>query len=675
MQRNIPIHSLLVSCLLLSAAVTLAAPEKILPKTLVLKPAEYYRQQADLWRNEVASNRSRAEAWLNLYTASVYAQKPEQELKQIVSDMQAAIPNSYEWMVAKGWNEGFGTGARSFLEKAYASAPSRVEAHVLLQLNSEAELNQTNRQLYSKLLSDNSQISSSLLNYSYNVLMSVEPSAVLITEGESTTVPLYVLQDVLQVRKDVSVLDLDLLTNPEYLQKKLQSVGLSPVGPLSGDQLRSALCALLPASNQGRKFYYALTLSKENLTSMKESLYVVGLASLHSVTNVDNVAQIRRNLEKEFLLDYLRVDFNGESPDATGKVLSANYLVPMILLYDAYIKEGKREKALELRQLMERIAKDSGKESAMARFLGDEQGELVPYVPSAFDAKSTEGKFRYFTSTLYAQESEVTNEQYNRFLKYLKTNGLNELYDKYNFDFSQLTEPALSMMRNYAADRVPTKKERYFTNYPAVMISYESALAYCDWLTEQYNHTTERKFKKVKFRLPTVAEWQLAAASIKDPVSWNWDENTVEVKVNPPGVTDFTKHAVPTKVSLKDPEIMFPWFRWWAYRNTALNMKGCWLGNFKVPETNTCPGAIKANSPPFAADGFSSMAAVESYFPNDIGLYDVVGNVAEMTAEKGKACGGSWNKAPEESTMRSIGTYDRPDATVGFRVFMEVVER
>jgi formylglycine-generating enzyme required for sulfatase activity len=73
-------------------------------------------------------------------------------------------------------------------------------------------------------------------------------------------------------------------------------------------------------------------------------------------------------------------------------------------------------------------------------------------------------------------------------------------------------------------------------------------------------------------------------------------------------------------------------------------------------------------------DGWTMMAPVQAYFPNDIGLYDVVGNVAEMTVEKGKACGGSWNHPPEESTIRSINEYAGPDSRIGFRPFMEVIE-
>jgi hypothetical protein len=46
-----------------------------------------------------------------------------------------------------------------------------------------------------------------------------------------------------------------------------------------------------------------------------------------------------------------------------------------------------------------------------------------------------------------------------------------------------------------------------------------------------------------------------------------------------------------------------------------------------------------------------------------------------MIDEKGKACGGSWNHVPEESTIISVNEYKGPDSSIGFRVFMEVVEQ
>lgn len=652
--------------------VGLAAPEKILPKTLELKSIDWYTQQAKAWSEETNRNRSHAESWFNYYAASYFSQDATAHLNQIVQDMEKAVPDSYELLVVKGWNSGYTSESLRLVQQAYAMSPEKPEAYGLLQILSELNLDAAGRATFSDQLLSHAQLSPSLLSYSYNVLMSLEPESILITEGESTTSPLFALQDVMKLRNDVNILNLDLLGNATYLEKKFKALGLTLNGPVDVRNLRSTLCALLPLANNGKKFYYALTLSQDNLSSIKENLYVVGLASVHSITNFDNVAQIKKNLEKEFLLDYLRVDFNGESKFATGKAFSANYLVPMILLYESYLKENQLEKAKTLRQLIERVAHDSDKEAAIARFLGNEVSEEIPYYPSSITAKSLEGKFRPVSDKIYAQENEVTNEQYNLFLSYLSSHSLTELYEKYKFDFSGYEEPTLSLMKNYSANRVATKKNKYFNNYPAIHVGYEAALAYCAWLTQQYNRSPEHKFKKVLFRLPSIDEWQIAAASIKNPASWKWDDQKVEVRITASNDL-FGKVLEKRMVSLTDPEIMYPWFRFFAFRNSAINHKGCYLGNFKVPDQGACPGIDKLKV--IAADGFLMAGPTESYFPNDIGLYDVVGNVSEMTIEKGKACGGSWNHTPAESTMRSINTYTKPNAATGFRVFMEVIEK
>lgn len=657
---------------LLSPFLLAAAPEKILPKTVVLKSISWYEDQALAWQTSIKENRTDAAAWFNYYAALSFSQTAKPKLDEAARLMEQAVPNTYEYWVVKGWNSGYTSEAFDYLQKAYALQPSRPEVLGLLQSFSEFNLDEQKRSAFSYELLKNSQVSSSLLNYSYNVLMSLEPSAVLITEGESTSAPIYILQDAYQIRKDVHVLNLDLLTNPSYLERKFQALGISLTGSVGSEKLRSALCALLPIENKDKKFYYALTLSKDNLVSIKEYLYVVGLASVHSLINVDNVAQIKKNFEKEFLLDYLRVDFNGESKSATGKVFSTNYLVPMILLYEAYQKEGQIQKAKELRELMEQVALENGKESVVANFLDGWLTDEIPYFSYPIIVKAMDGKFRPITDKLYAQESEVTNEQYNHFLEYLTTHSLTTLYERYKFDFSAYDEPALSLMKGYVSPGWLRKKSNNFQAYPAVNVSYDAALAYCEWLTEQYNKSSEYKFKKVKFRLPTLNEWQVAAAGVKNPTSWNLEDQTAEVKITPMG-EEFGKNFEKKVVSLKDPEILYPWFRFFNFRNTVINSKGCYLGNFKVPDNITCPGIKKGGI--MAADGFLAMSVTQAYFPNEIGLYDVVGNVAEMTIEKGKACGGSWNHTPEQSTIKSVNTYAKPDAAIGFRIFMEVIEK
>ncbi|MEJ0033285.1 MAG: hypothetical protein WDO15_24445 [Bacteroidota bacterium] len=166
--------------------------------------------------------------------------------------------------------------------------------------------------------------------------------------------------------------------------------------------------------------------------------------------------------------------------------------------------------------------------------------------------------------------------------------------------------------------------------------------------------------------MPTLNEWQIAALGYNKFQSWNLRENMVEVTIAKDTMNIFKGEKKKMKV---DDTILYPWY--WVYhmRNRVYNQFGCYLGNFKIDVDRHCVSRA------FAYDGWTMMARTESYFPNNIGLYDVVGNVAEMIDEKGKACGGSWNDVPEKSTIQSVKTYNSPDETVGFRVFMEVLEK
>ncbi len=61
---------------------------------------------------------------------------------------------------------------------------------------------------------------------------------------------------------------------------------------------------------------------------------------------------------------------------------------------------------------------------------------------------------------------------------------------------------------------------------------------------------------------------------------------------------------------------------------------------------------------------------VESYFPNKFGLYNMSGNVAEMTSKIQLAVGGSWNCRPEKSLVEDYQIYENYSPTIGFRPIM-----
>ncbi len=650
-------------------AMATTAPEEIQPKTKIIRPSSWYVDQAERWKQQTQSHSADPSAWFNYYMAARYANASQDELSAITRAAIKSIPNTFESKIIEGVDKGFTEGGIQLLVEAYRSNPERATAFGPLLLSHEWNLDETSRKEFSKKLFASGNVSQSLLSYSYNVLMSLSQNTVLFVDGDNTTLPLFVLQDVMNVRTDVVILNLDLLMTSQYRERKLSKLGLSFINAKdfeSGD--KKQLCKLIPEQNPRTKFYYALTVARENVSSINDQLYVVGLASQLSKERLDNISIIKENLEDRFLMDYLLVDFNGESEFASGRVLSSNYLVPMLLLREQYIKDGNREKSQALEILVTKVAASSGKEALVRNILMTDD-DKVPFFPFELEQKAVDGSMRMVSNALYAQDHEVTVEEYNTFLRYLLDNNLNDLYDKYKFDLTSYSEPALSFLKGYSSAGNAGKKTKQ--HFPAVNVPYAAALAYCEWLTEHYNKSSDRKYKKVKFRLPKLNEWQIAAASLENPVSWNLDDNSATVKITPDGKMggkDFTMKTI----QLNDPEILYPWFRFYAYKNKPMNNFGCYLGNFKVPEGyNAC----QARNKTITADGWMAMAPVQSYFPNDIGLFDVVGNVAEMLDEEGKAAGGSWNHPPEESTIRSINEYKGSDSAIGFRIFMDLIEK
>ncbi len=116
-----------------------------------------------------------------------------------------------------------------------------------------------------------------------------------------------------------------------------------------------------------------------------------------------------------------------------------------------------------------------------------------------------------------------------------------------------------------------------FDDYPVVGVNWKMAKAFSFWRTKIWNTYRPEEVNTEEFRLPTESEWEYAARGGKD---------------------------------------MAP-FPWGAYY--LRNSKGCLLANFK-------PG--RGNYP---EDGGQYTVKVDSYYPNDYGLFCMAGNVSEWT--------------------------------------------
>jgi gliding motility-associated lipoprotein GldK len=119
-----------------------------------------------------------------------------------------------------------------------------------------------------------------------------------------------------------------------------------------------------------------------------------------------------------------------------------------------------------------------------------------------------------------------------------------------------------------------------FDNYPVVGVTWKQAEAFCIWRTQLLNQAlvADGDYFVQDYRLPVETEWEFAA------------RGTLE-------------------------NSMYPWGGIYTR-----NKDGCYLANFKPNRGN------------YAYDGGVTTVAVGSYEPNEIGLYDMAGNVSEWTS-------------------------------------------
>lgn len=119
-----------------------------------------------------------------------------------------------------------------------------------------------------------------------------------------------------------------------------------------------------------------------------------------------------------------------------------------------------------------------------------------------------------------------------------------------------------------------------FNEYPVVGVSWYQANAFCDWRTKLWRGERAKKklYLEGEFRLPSESQWEYAARGGRTLSPYPWG----------------------------GPYIV--------------NQKGCYLANFK-------PGRGD-----YSADGGLYTVNAKAYWPNDYGLYNMSGNVAEWTA-------------------------------------------
>lgn len=252
--------------------------------------------------------------------------------------------------------------------------------------------------------------------------------------------------------------------------------------------------------------------------------------------------------------------------------------------------------------------------------------EVKKVKPIKFSAKMIEELLvEVGSDSVYASKYEVTNQLYGLFV--------GENYGKEYEPKSENWIGSMPYARRFENDYA--NRSRY-EQHPAVNITLEQASAFCAWLETRYNGLKKRKHDDLIFRLPSEKEWEHIAA----------------------GGLSFAP---------------YPWGGPYAR-----NAKGSWLCNFNPVQERW---VVDLNDSTYLREGISIeeiracadqdgvlvTAPVDSYFPNDYGIYNASGNVAEMVSDSPVVKGGSWASMIHFIHLKNREEYLGASPFVGFR--------
>jgi len=333
-----------------------------------------YRQGADRFAESAHLEQTNAQTWFNYYssarfgayskTSNVIDATEQNELDSIVLAMEDNVPHSYEYHYVKYWNGRYDPALFNHLETAAQLRPNSVELYDDFIAHYEISGQDKKKDEYCKKWHAAGAISNEVYSYNRNVLVGLPRNAILITNGETDTYPLWILQSVENVRPDVQVLNLNLLQRDGYRTKRLHELGLKSSTAYDVANPKHFLLDLGQQNPQAR-LHLGLTVAPAILTYLQHNLYLTGLAFEYSDNGVDNLAQLEKNWEKKFDLDYL----DQRTPDDESARLHMNYVLPAVLLHQHYTDEGNSAKTNELKALVEQVAKQAGRSEEVAPLL------------------------------------------------------------------------------------------------------------------------------------------------------------------------------------------------------------------------------------------------------------------------------------------------------------------
>lgn len=312
----------------------------------------------------VRTNPTDENAWLNYYKAARYknytehseniSKEAQKKLDDILGRMNNAVPNSYAWNYCSFINSNRSDQAVPYLKKAYELRP--LEKELWDDMLAEACISGDEKGTleFSGKLEKSAIYTNAAMEYSRNVLNSVEKDGILITNGNLDTYPVLIFQKQHQYRTDVRIICLDWMGSARYAEQVSKIFSLKKEKMTVGKPYASLETILQNSKNYN--IYLALTIPPDVLSLHLSDLYCTGLAMKYSKKTLQNLESLKYNWE--FLFQITSI--------SDGEDINRNYLLPLTLLRDHYLSYGETVKAEAIRKRIDEIAARFGLQSAIS---------------------------------------------------------------------------------------------------------------------------------------------------------------------------------------------------------------------------------------------------------------------------------------------------------------------
>ncbi|MCB0477506.1 MAG: SUMF1/EgtB/PvdO family nonheme iron enzyme [Crocinitomicaceae bacterium] len=266
------------------------------------------------------------------------------------------------------------------------------------------------------------------------------------------------------------------------------------------------------------------------------------------------------------------------------------------------------------------------------------------YIPSGTIAESEYSEKKVALKKFRIYNAEITNDEWKYFIT-----GISKDISK---DSVLKLLPDTTLWTTYFPSYGSTKDYYYshpaYAKYPVTNVSREQIDVFCKWVTQEINKSEKCPYKEVKVRLPKEHEWMYAAGGMLTNAVFPWGSTDVydtegKMKANflPINQYNIKRDSLTGKLSFTE------------YPKRMIGDREHYkeLVNMTVH--------------------------VLEFKPNDYGLYNMAGNVAEFVEEEGITKGGSFDDPAYYLNIYKRQYYQAGKSahpTRGFRILLEIIE-